>query len=224
MLTSTVATLHDNSAHGEDSYLVRPLGNTAFVDAVMDGVTGRQGQDASRAVREALATALLTSPEDVVAALETVNQKLYQRGWGRFWLTTVAAALFLDNTLHVVGVGDSPVLLVRADSCQLLCHRVAGGLHAGVARAVGASKQLLHLSRTAVPIKPGDRVLLATDGVTDTVTNSELAAILQRAASPDDAAEQLNTIIITRQQQAHLIGDFRRDDWTAIIRFFGLAG
>jgi serine/threonine protein phosphatase PrpC len=82
----------------------------------------------------------------------------------------------------------------------------------------------LHLSRTAVPIKPGDRVLLATDGVTDTVTNSELAAILQRAASPDDAAEQLNTIIITRQQQAHLIGDFRRDDWTAIIRFFGLAG
>jgi serine/threonine protein phosphatase PrpC len=223
MLTSTVATLHDNSAHGEDSYLVRPLGNTAFVDAVMDGVTGRQGQDASRAVREALATALLTSPEDVVAALETVNQKLYQRGWGRFWLTTVAAALFLDNTLHVVGVGDSPVLLVRADSCQLLCHRVAGGLHAGVARAVGASKQLLHLSRTAVPIKPGDRVLLATDGVTDTVTNSELAAILQRAASPDDAAEQLNTIIITRQQQAHLNGDFRRDDWTAIIRFFRLA-
>ncbi|HEY7491035.1 MAG TPA: hypothetical protein VIH59_08005, partial [Candidatus Tectomicrobia bacterium] len=126
MLTSTVATLHDNSAHGEDSYLVRPLGNTAFVDAVMDGVTGRQGQDASRAVREALATALLTSPEDVVAALETVNQKLYQRGWGRFWLTTVSAALFLDHTLHVVGVGDSPVLLIRADSCQLLCHRVGG--------------------------------------------------------------------------------------------------
>jgi len=152
--------------------------------------------------------------------LEAVNQRLYQRGWGRFWLTTVSTALFLDNTLYVFGVGDSPVLLIRAGSCQLLCHRVGGGMHAGVARAVGASKQLLHLSRTAVPVEPGDRVLLATDGVTDTVTNSELAAILQQAASPDEAAERIHTILTARQQQAHLSGDFRRDDWTAIIRFF----
>jgi serine/threonine protein phosphatase PrpC len=223
MLTSTVATLHDNSAHGDDSYLVRSLGDTAFLDAVMDGMTGRQGQDASRSVQAALAAAPLASPEDVVATLEAVNLQLYQRGWGRFWLTTVSAALFLDHTLHVVGVGDSPVLLIRADSCQLLCHRVGGGMHAGVARMVGASKQLLHLSRTAVPVEPDDRVLLATDGVTDTVTNSELAAILQQAASPAEAAERLNTLVTTRQQQAHLSGDVRRDDWTAIIRFFSSA-
>jgi serine/threonine protein phosphatase PrpC len=224
MLTSTVATLHDNSAHGDDSYLVRPLGDTAFVDAVMDGMTGRQGQDASRAVQQALATATLVSPEDVVAALEAVNQQLYQRGWGRFWLTTVAAALFLDDTLHVVGVGDSPVLLIRADSCQLLCHRVGGGMHAGIARAVGASRQLVHLCRTTVTVEPGARVLLATDGVTDTITNDELAEIIRQAASPDDAAARINTILTARQQQAHLSGDFRRDDWTAILRFFSLAG
>jgi serine/threonine protein phosphatase PrpC len=223
MLTSTAATLHDNSTHGDDSYLVRPLGDTAFVDAVMDGMTGRQGQDASRAVRDALAAARLASPEDLVAVLEAVNQNLYQRGWGRFWLTTVAAALFLDDTLYVIGVGDSPVLLIRADSCQLLCHRVAGGMHAAIARAVGASGQLLHLSRTAVPVKPGDRLLLATDGVTDTVTNSELTELIRQAASPNDAAERINTILTARQQQAHLSGDFRRDDWTAIIRFFSPA-
>ena len=41
MLTSTVAILHDNTAHGEDSYLVRKLSHHAFLDAVMDGVTGR---------------------------------------------------------------------------------------------------------------------------------------------------------------------------------------
>jgi serine/threonine protein phosphatase PrpC len=224
MFTSTVATLHDNSAHGDDSYLVRPLDDTAFLDAVMDGMTGRQGQDASRTVREALAATTLASPEDIVVALQAVNQKLYQRGWGRFWLTTVAAALFLDDTLHVAGVGDSPVLLIRADSCQLLCHRIGGGMHAGIARAIGAGRQLVHLSRTAVPIEPGDRVLLATDGVTDTVTNAELTEIIQRAESPHDAAERINTILTARQQQAHLSGDFRRDDWTAIIRFFSSAG
>ena len=224
MLTSTVATLHDNSAHGDDSYLVRPLGDTAFVDAVMDGVTGRRGQEASQAVRAALATAMLASPEDLVAALEAVNQQLYQRGWGRFWLTTVAAALFLDSTLCVVGIGDSSVLLFRADSYRLLCHRVGGGIHAGIARAVGASKQLLHLSRTAVTVEPGDRVLLATDGVTDTVANSELETIIRQAASPHDAAERLNSLVTARQQQAHLSGDVRPDDWTAILRFFSPAG
>ena len=37
MLASEVATLQDNSIHGEDSYLTRDLGGNAFLDVVMDG-------------------------------------------------------------------------------------------------------------------------------------------------------------------------------------------
>ena len=43
-LTSVVATLFDNSTHGEDSFLIRDLGNGHFLDAVMDGVTGHGGK------------------------------------------------------------------------------------------------------------------------------------------------------------------------------------
>lgn len=48
--------------HGDDSYLVRSLEEHAYLDAVMDGVTGRRRGEASGAVREALATASLTAP------------------------------------------------------------------------------------------------------------------------------------------------------------------
>lgn len=215
--------LHDNSTHGEDSYLVRTLGNNALLDAVMDGVTGRKGREASQAVADALAAATLTSPDDVVAVLEAMNQKLYQRGWGHFWLTTVSAALFLDDTLHVIGVGDSPVFLLQSGACHpLFCH-VSGLSHTGIARALGTRQKLGPLYRTAVPIAPGDRVVLATDGVTDNMTRHELVDIVQRAASPDIAAEQLHTLLTTRHTQGQWRGNLRRDDWTAIVRFFSPA-
>lgn len=221
VLTSTVATLHDNSAHGEDNYLVRALGDHAFLDAVMDGVSRRGGGQASRLLVDALAAAPLTSADDVVAVLEEANHQLYQMGWGRFLLTTVAAALCLDGKLSVVGAGDSPVFLIRSDSCQQLSNDVPGVF-------IGARKQLVNLYRAEVTIEPGDRLVLATDGVTDNVTRSELVEIVRHTASPQEAAEQLSTIMTTRYAGGRLPeplgGSFRDDDRTAIFRFFSAAG
>ena len=59
MLSSKVATLQDNSVHGEDSFLTRDLGNKGFLDVVMDGVTGHGGEEASTSLKEALAEAPL---------------------------------------------------------------------------------------------------------------------------------------------------------------------
>src|SRR3989442_9775943 len=47
------------------------------------GVTGRRGWEASQIMAEALAAAPLTSPADLKAVLEDVNDRLYRRGWGR---------------------------------------------------------------------------------------------------------------------------------------------
>ncbi|MGH8058376.1 MAG: PP2C family protein-serine/threonine phosphatase, partial [Candidatus Entotheonellia bacterium] len=194
MLTSAVAMLQDNSAHGEDRYLVRDLGGSARLDAVMDGVTGRRGGQASEAVADTLAAAALTCLDDLVALLEDVNRRLYQVGGGQFLLTTVSAALSLDGRLYVVGTGDSPVLLVRSESFDQLSSRTGGVLQAGVARIIGASKQLVHLYRAEVALEPGDRVLLATDGVTDNVTSCELVEIVRSAVSPEEAAARLSTL------------------------------
>src|SRR5574341_357087 len=223
MITSTVATLHDNTGHGEDQYVVRTLDNNAFLDAVMDGVTGRRGWEASQTLAEALAVAPLTSPADLMAVLEDVNDQLYRRGWGHFLLTTVAAALCLDDTLYTMGAGDSPIVLVRAETSQLLSSRTSGFSPLGPPRAIGVSQHLGNLHQAEVTLAPGDRVVLATDGVMELVPRPELVDLVRSAVSPDAAVQQLHTLLTTRQAEAEARGETRRDDWTAIVRFFSPA-
>ena len=224
MLSSKVATLQDNSYHGEDSYLTRDLGNNSFLDAVMDGVTGHGGEEASTSVREALAEGSVDSPEKVVALLEEMNAEFYQVGGGRFLLTTVAVVLFLDDRLHVIGAGDSPVFLVDQNSIQQLSGRVGGFLHVGVARAIGAGPSLANLTRIETEITPGARLVLATDGLTDNILTDELAEMVRRADSPDDAADRISKAVDTLLEKGgmpeQLGRRFRRDDRTAIFRFF----
>jgi serine/threonine protein phosphatase PrpC len=220
MRTSTVAILHDNGGHGEDHYVVRPLNDNMYLDAVMDGVTGRRGWEASQTLADALAVAPLTSLADLVAALEDVNQQLYRRGLGHFLLTTLAAALYCESVLHIIGAGDSPVVLIRPDTYQAFASRTSGFSPLGPMRAIGISKQLGKLYRAEVTLTPGDRVVLATDGITDLVPQYELVEIVRAAASPDAAVEQLHHLLVTRHAAAPLGSQGRRDDWTTIVRFF----
>ena len=120
MLSSTVATLYDNSAHGEDAYLVRDLGDNSFLDVVLDGVTGHGGGEASQSVLEALTKVTITSAEDVVAAVADQNEEFFQVGGGRFLLTTISAALYLNGILYLLNAGDSPIYHIRSDSFQQL--------------------------------------------------------------------------------------------------------
>jgi len=223
MLTTTVAILHDNVGHGEDQYVVRTLDNNAYLDAVMDGVTGRRGWEASQTMAEALTAAPLTSPADLLAVLDDVNDQLYRRGWGRFLLTTIAAALYLKDTLYTMGAGDSHTMLIRADTSQLLSSHISGFSPLGPPRAIGVSQQLGNLHHTEVALAPGDRVVLATDGVMELVPRSELADVVRSAGSSEAAVQQLYTLLNTRQAEAQASGETRRDDWTAIVRFFSAA-
>ena len=220
MRTSTVAILHDNGGHGEDHYVVRTLNDNLYLDAVMDGVTGRRGWEASQTLADDLAGAPLTSPADLVAILEDVNQQLYRRGLGHFLLTTIAAALYCESVLHIIGAGDSPIVLIRPDTYQLFASRTSGFSPLGPMRAIGISKQLGTLYRAEVTLAPGDRVVLATDGVVDLVAHHELVEIIRAAASPDVAVEQLHRLLVTRHATAALGNQGRRDDWTAVVRFF----
>lgn len=227
MIPSNTATLHDNSTHGEDTFLIRDLGEGAFLDAVMDGVTGHGGKEASQSVSEALAAAELNSPQDIVTLLEELNQEFFLNGGGRFLLSTASVVLCRQGRLYVVSAGDSPVFLVRGGAHQQLTGRVGGFLPVGAARSVGAQERL-QLAQTEVGVEPGDRLVLATDGVTDNVLADELTQIVLAAASPQAAADQLNSLIETRFREGHLLGPtgvrLRHDDRTAIFRFFRPGG
>jgi serine/threonine protein phosphatase PrpC len=223
MIPSTMATLHDNSYHGEDTFLVRDLGNHGFLDVVLDGVTGHGGGEASRSVAEALHSITINSPEDVVAVLQEQNEEFFQVGGGRFLLTTVSVALYLEDRLYIINAGDSPVYHVDAGSHKQLAGRIGGLLRAGNTKVIGGEQELA-ISRSEITIKPGDRLVLATDGITDNIRIGELAEVVRGAASPEESLAQVKGIIDQRLKEGRvpeqLGARYRHDDQTAIIRFF----
>lgn len=224
MVASTFSTLQDNSAHGEDNLLSRDLGNGDFLDVVMDGVTGHGGAEASKELGEALADSKADTIDDIATTINAVNEEFFGVGAGRFLLTTVSAALYRGGRLYVTAAGDSPIVLVTPDSHERLCGRLGGFLHVGVARAVGAAEELGQMVRKDVDIEPGVKLVLATDGVTDNMDVEELAEIVRSSATPDEAAGRIEEIIAGRLVEGRVperLGvRFRRDDRTAIIRFF----
>ena len=224
MLASTVTTMQDNSAHGEDSFLSKELGNGEFFDVVMDGVTGHGGEQASTELRDALSAADLNSAEDILSLLGEMNDEFYSVGSGRFLLTTVAAVLGRGDKVQVVSAGDSPVFLINKDGHQKLSGNAGGFLHVGVARAIGASERLGAPAQIEITPSPGDKLLLATDGITDNMTIDELAEVIINASMPEEAAASIEETIkerLTEGRVPETIGvRFRYDDRTGIIRFF----
>ena len=223
MRTSSLATLHDNSAHGEDSYLVRDLGGGNFLDAVLDGVTGHGGDEASGSVADALNRAAIAGPDDIVAVLEEQNADFYQVGGGRFLLTTASAALYLDGRLHIVAVGDSPIYVIRPDDYEQYSGRTGGLIRLGVSKAIGA-EAALSVFRAEVELTPADRLVCCTDGVSDNLLGNELMEIVRGAADADEASERVKALVNRHIEQGRDIrfrgGRFRHDDETAIFRFF----
>ncbi len=224
MLESTYTTLQDNSTHGEDSFLVRDLGGGNFLDVVLDGVTGHGGGEASQGVAEALETASIGSTEDLIAVLEDQNAEFFQVGGGRFLLTTITASLMLDGTVHVIHAGDSPFYHIQTDSFQQLAGRIGGLLRPGATKVLGSSEEL-SLSSVEITVVTGDRLLLATDGISDNLPTAELVQAVRDAVSPDEAASRIKSMVETRLEHGlvpeQLGGRYRHDDQTAILRFFG---
>ena len=227
MLASSVANFLDNTTHGEDSYLIRDLGGGDFLDAVLDGVTGHGGGEASQSLVEALTAVSISSPDDVIAVLDEINQEFFEVGGGRFLLTTVSVALGLGGQIYIMSAGDSPVYVMQGDSVRQITGRIGGFLHVGVAKAVGAGPDLANLVRLDLAAAPGTRLVLATDGVSDNVHTEELAEMVKVASSPNDASQTVNNTIATRLEEGRVpeqVGRrFRHDDRTAIFRFFELS-
>ena len=224
MLASTVITMQDNSAHGEDSFLSKDLGGGDFLDVVLDGVTGHGGEQASTELRDALIAGDLNNSEDIVNLLTEMNADFYSVGSGRFLLTTVSAVLGRGENLQIVSAGDSPVFLINNLGHQKLSGNAGGFLHVGVARAIGASETLGAPAVMEITPRPGDRIFLATDGITDNMTIEELAEVIRNAATPEEASSKIEETIKERLQDGRVpetIGvRFRYDDRTGIIRFF----
>jgi serine/threonine protein phosphatase PrpC len=216
----------DNSFHGEDAYITRELSRHIAIDAVFDGATGRGGADASGYAAKALQEATVDTIDGLTMLLDMTNQRLYQRGRGRFFLTTASVTLKIGSTLHVLNVGDSPVFLIRGHDITPLTGTAQGATFLGIANALGRHEKLSYKA-TSVSLEAEDRLVLATDGLIENVAPSELVALIDAERSPEQAVVALRQLFGEKKQgnkgRVDDSSGFRRDDATAIIRYIGLA-
>ena len=223
MKNGEVASFQDNAAHGEDAFVIRELGETSCMDAVLDGLTYCEGSYASNFTAQHLQSSELPALDDLVGVLRQANETLFQGGRGRSLLTTVSVALKVGTDLHVINVGDSPGYLVRGGQATELTSKSQSVMLPSMITIVLGLREELAYEYKKVELQPGDRLLLITDGISNNLTPEEMAVVVQSASSAQAAADALGELLAERrrlrQGTTEPFSTFREDDRTAVIRF-----
>jgi protein phosphatase len=206
--TQTGHVRHDN----EDSYLMRgPL----FM--VADGVGGAAaGEIASTMCAEAFAEIDLirrNGPQALRDAIGTANRRIFDRAAGDPGLagmgTTVTAALVdRSGRIDLANVGDSRAYLLRDDSLQRISedHSVVAELVAAgqiteaeaavhpqrnvITRVLG-SEPTVQVDLFSIEPQPDDLLLLCSDGLTDMVSEDEVASVMAEGGSCEQLVRKL---------------------------------
>lgn len=204
----------------EDAFLDRP---ERGVWAVADGMGGHEAGDYASARIVAVLDALDPAPEinefaeAVAGRLTTVDAELRARagrlGPGSVIASTVVVLLACSDRIAVVWAGDSRLYRWREGNFDQLTvdhSRVQEMVDAGllrpdeaaghplsniVTRAVGAGLAEFAVRREA--LLPGDRFVLCSDGLTNMVSDAEIAGEIA-AAAPNVAAERLRELVLAR--------------------------
>ncbi len=116
---------------------------------------------------------------------------------------TVAVVRFTGETAQVVNVGDSKVFLLRngtltqvsqdhtdkafLDSQGITKRKPRLTQHLGIE----PSEMVIEPYRVDIPLLPGDRFLLCSDGLTDMVQTEDIQGIMTEAGSMEQAVETL---------------------------------
>jgi PPM family protein phosphatase len=199
-------------ARNEDSYLVQePL------YAIADGMGGHRGGD----VASSLALESLQPPEGeapaeefhrLVEQIKDANRRVLERGEAdrnlRGMGTTLTAILAADGKAHVAHVGDSRAYMLREGSLQQLTEDhtlVQRMIREGrlteeeahthpqrsiLTRALGVEDDI-PIDELTLDLKPGDRLLLCSDGLTNMIGREAIQEILQTEDDPQRAADRL---------------------------------
>lgn len=200
-------------SENQDSFLAD---DAAHLYAVADGVGGLQGgAEAStttvRLLRECLRNSRLESL-DLPGLLKRISEAVAVLGKQidpDFGIgTTLTLALVVSDTLKVAHVGDSALFRLRNQTIEKLTadHTVAsdpqrrrdpleltlwGEFHShALTRCIG-QKEPPEFDLAEHPIRPGDRFLLCTDGVTRMIPPTELEASLRASPEPQACVRQL---------------------------------
>jgi PPM family protein phosphatase len=162
-----------------------------------------------KAIREAVAEA-----NHEILGLSATGSEYSSMG------TTVVLALFRNDRVYVAGIGDSRAYRLRQGRLEQLTedHSLADAL--GKAGTITPAevpnhkyKNVLYLylgSKDAregpeevrcLDVLPGDRFLMASDGLTGVVSDEELAYVLGTCPDPQQASRQLKELALANQSK-----------------------
>ncbi|HXF71000.1 MAG TPA: Stp1/IreP family PP2C-type Ser/Thr phosphatase [Actinomycetota bacterium] len=189
----------------EDGYLVRPP-----LFAVADGMGGHRGGEV--ASRLALETLERPTEAPLAERIREANRVVYERsiidrsvaGMG----TTLTAAVLEGDRLRLAHVGDSRAYLLREGRLERLTedHTMVRRMveegrlteqeaawhpyRSVLTRALGTEPDV-PVDEAVVEVRPGDRVLLCTDGLTSMLEEERIAELLRTTPDPQAAADRL---------------------------------
>jgi PPM family protein phosphatase len=186
---------------------------------VCDGVGGeRAGAVASRMAADCLLDCFPVCRDRNAGAatlhrvIHQIHRKLREAGAAEpayaGMSTTIVSAYFDGQRMWIAHVGDSRAYLLRnnslhrlSDDHSVLSQRLRNGDHrtnpAEARRLRGMLTQALGSGDLVVPdvttlqVSPGDRFLLATDGLTSPLSHPEILSLMVASLSPQHACRQL---------------------------------
>ncbi|HVH52701.1 MAG TPA: Stp1/IreP family PP2C-type Ser/Thr phosphatase [Actinomycetota bacterium] len=192
----------------EDSYLTEePL------FAVADGMGGhRGGEVASQLAVETLEKLFRQGAGELPDQVQEANRVVFERsvldrkvaGMG----TTLTAALVQDDRVRLAHVGDSRAYLLRDGELGLLTedhtlvHRMVSEgeiskeeaqthpQRSVLTRAIGVDT-VVDVDDETLQVRPSDRLLLCTDGLTSMVSEDEIEEVLRSVPDAQEAAQRL---------------------------------
>ena len=195
----------------------KPVGNLPNVFIVADGMGGHKAGDMASSFTVKTFIEMVEASDEknqitlIDETIKSVNEKLIQKakesedyeGMG----TTLVVATIIGNVLHVANVGDSRLYVMSEELQQitrdhsLVEEMIALGelerKHARtheqkniITRAIGGSGVVMADFFT-IDIKPGDRIIMCSDGLTNMIEDDEIAQIVKSNISVEDAAVEL---------------------------------
>jgi serine/threonine protein phosphatase PrpC len=163
-----------------------------------DRLEGRAGREAADVLRDAF-----TEANRVVFQKGVEDESLLGMG------TTLTIGWLGSGTLSLAHVGDSRAYLLRNGQLQQLTEdqtvaqewvrrgrlseeEAAASPHRHILlQAIGADTDRLDIVTTTVPMRPGDRLLFASDGLSGMVKDADIRDLLIEHTDPDEACTVL---------------------------------
>ncbi len=193
-----MAVVCDGMGGAKAGHVASKLAVESFVASVIESLKPRDGEKKMRQVLQGAVRAANTAVHDRSV------QDIECEGMG----TTLVAALVTGNQAVIANVGDSRAYLVSGDTIQQVTRDhslVEDMLHQGnlteeqarnhpsknfITRALGPDSEVA-IDLYTLSVKPGERLLLCTDGLSNVVLNQEMLYEARHTLDPAECCTRL---------------------------------